>query len=81
LFQYKDVRRRFNEAWPSLAAQYRGKKNSETVVAEKSQVLAVRVIHNLDAAVDLAEKSEVQTLLWARRSLKFCEMQMQMSSS
>jgi hypothetical protein len=53
-FITKDARRRFNEGWPSLVARYRGKNNSETVLGEKSKLLAVHVIYNLDAA-EMAE--------------------------
>jgi hypothetical protein len=50
-----DARRRSNEAWPSAIARYQGKSNSETVLREKSGLLAAYVVSNLDAA-EMAER-------------------------
>src|SRR5271155_428691 len=49
-FVTKDALREWNEAWPSVVALYRGKDNSEPVLAEKSGLLAKHVVNNLDAA-------------------------------
>jgi hypothetical protein len=46
---------RFNEAWPSVVAKYRGKPNSEELLREKSNILAHFVVHNLDVAIIIFE--------------------------
>jgi hypothetical protein len=49
-FVRKDALHETNEAWPSVVDLYRGKDNSEPVLAEKSGLLAKHVVNNLDAA-------------------------------
>jgi hypothetical protein len=53
-FTTTDARQRLNEGWPLQVARYRGKANSETVLREKSSLLAAYVVSNLDAA-EMAE--------------------------
>lgn len=49
-----DARRQLNEAWPAQVANYRGTANSESVLREKSELLAAYVVSNLDAT-EMAE--------------------------
>jgi len=53
-FITKDARRRWNEARPSLVARYRERTNTNTLLREKSAMLAIYVVSNLDAA-EMAE--------------------------
>lgn len=50
----KDARRRLNEEWPSMVAQYRGKDNTDALLREKAIALARYVVVNLDYA-EMAE--------------------------